>query len=666
MPFLLNHPSRGTISIKAFSSDRKRMATSYAGYMGKVVELDLTTREVREYPWTDEDRRKYIGGKTMAAKVLDTMLTGREEAFSEENPLIISTGPLTGTGAPCSGRLSISALSPQTGIVASSNCGGTFGYFLKKAGLDALIIRGKCDQHTWIEIDNGRFEFHSADEDGLWGLKATPSQQRIKELLEQKWGAPRSFGQMVIGPAGENLVLSSGIISDERAAGRTGLGAVMGWKNLKAIAVTGNHEIMVANPEKAAEWNRKFFRALRTHPLTGRQLPRMGTAGLVSPMQMRGMLATRNFSAGRYDQFDKICGETLAEKHNIVNKGCVSCPIRCSRTVDLDGKPVKGPELETLGLLTANIENDDLELVIRLNNELDELGMDTISCAGTIAWAMEANEKGLWDNGLTFGKADELVGIIEDIAYRRGIGEELALGSKRLSKKYGGADFAIQSKGLELSAYEPRRAVGMGLGYAVSNRGGCHLNGGYLVILEGLGLFTDPQTAHAKADATMMFQDLMEAIAASGQCLFSSYIFFPGILITRPNSALTTTINKAIPYIGGVLRLINKYPLAVQMHMPVLPHTRAVELITGMKMKMGDYMRAGERGYTLDRQISTRFGVSAKDDALPKRLTDVPQDPSDPTTKVPLDKMKRTYYNARGWTQDGRPKVSTLKKLKII
>ena len=312
------------------------MATSYAGYMGKVVELDLTTREVREYPWTDEDRRKYIGGKTMAAKVLDTMLTGREEAFSEENPLIISTGPLTGTGAPCSGRLSISALSPQTGIVASSNCGGTFGYFLKKAGLDALIIRGKCDQHTWIEIDNGRFEFHSADEDGLWGLKATPSQQRIKELLEQKWGAPRSFGQMVIGPAGENLVLYSGIISDERAAGRTGLGAVMGWKNLKAIAVTGNHEIMVANPEKAAEWNRKFFRALRTHPLTGKQLPRMGTAGLVSPMQMRGMLATRNFSAGRFDGFDKgfldgtAHGFPVAADHLRVpvQSGAVPAPVR--------------------------------------------------------------------------------------------------------------------------------------------------------------------------------------------------------------------------------------------------------------------------------------------------------------------------------------------------
>ena len=642
------------------------MTTSYSGYMGKVVELDLTTRTSREYPWTDDDRRKYIGGKIMAAKILDNLLTGHEEAFSEENPIIISTGPLTGTGVPCSGRFNVSALSPQTGIVASSNCGGTFGLFLKKAGLDALVIRGRCDEHAWLEIDNGRFTFHSADDDGLWGLRVTPAQERMRDLLERKWGARRAFGQMVIGPAGENLVLYSGIASDERTAGRTGLGAVMGWKNLKGISVTGNHEITVANPRKNTEWNKKFFQTLRTHPLTGKQMPRMGTAGLVSPMQMRGMLATRNFSAGQFDRFDKICGETLAETHNIRNRGCVSCPIKCSRTVSLDGKPVKGPELETLGLLSANIENDDLELVLRLNNELDELGMDTISCAGTIAWAMEANEKGLWENGLSFGKADELVRVFDDIAHRRGIGDELALGSKRLAKRYGGTDFAIQSKGLELSAYEPRRAVGMGLGYAVSNRGGCHLNGGYLVILEGLGLFTDPQTPHAKADATMMFQDLMEATAAAGQCLFSTYIFFPSLLITRPNGLITTTLNKAIPYIGGVLRVINKYPLAVQLHMPILPHTRAFEYATGMKMKMGDFIRCGERGYTLDRQISVRYGVSAKDDTLPKRLTDVPQNPADPTTKVPLDEMKRTYYKARGWTQDGRPKVSTLKKLKII
>ena len=613
------------------------MATRFGGYMGRVVLVDLTSQTVAEYPWTDEDREKYIGGKIMAAKVLSDHLTGQEQPFSEENWIVVSTGPLTGTGAPSSGRFDLSCISPQTGILTSSNCGGSFGYHLKKAGIDALILKGRCDKHTWLEIDNGRFVFHDADEDGLWGSKG-----------------------------GENLVLYSAVLSGERAAGRTGVGAVFGWKNLKAIAATGTHEIRVAHPEKNEKWNQKWFQYLRRHPLTGNQLPRMGTAGLVSAMQMRGMLATKNYSAGRYDQFELVNGETLAEEQNIVNKGCLTCPIKCARTVDVKGREVKGPELETLVLLGGGICNDNLGDILRWNNELDELGLDTISCASTIAYAMEANEKGLWDNGLKFGETAGLSQLFEDIAHRRGIGNELAEGSRRLSKKYGGAEFAIQSKGLELAAYEPRRAVGQGLGYAVSNRGGCHLNGGYLVILEGLGLFTNPQTPHAKADFTMLFQDLMEMISATGQCLFTSYGFFPGFLITRPNGIVTRIVNGAIPFIGWALRFMNKCPRALALHLPVFQQTKAMIYAVGMKMNFGKYIRCGERGYTLDRWVSTRFGIRAKDDSLPKRLTDVAQDPKDPRTKVPLEKMKKTYYRARGWDQDGVPTERTLKKLGIL
>ena len=642
------------------------MATKYGGYMGRVVALDLSTRTVEEYPWTDADREKYIGGKIMAAKVLSDHPTGQEKPFSEENWIVVSTGPLTGTGAPSSSRFDLSCLSPQTGILTSSNCGGSFGYHLKKAGIDALILKGKCEKHTWIEIDNGDFIFHDADADGLWGLKVSEGQEKVEELLVKKWGARRAFGQLMIGPAGENLVLYSAVLSGERAAGRAGVGAAFGWKNLKAIAATGTHAFKVAHPEKNTKWNQKWFEYLRKHPLTGNQLPRMGTAGLVSAMQMRGMLATRNYSAGQYDDFEKVNGETLAEEHNIVNKGCLTCPIKCARTVDVKGRQVKGPELETLVLLGGGIGNDNLKDILRWNNELDELGMDTISCANTIAYAMEANEKGLWNNGLKFGETAGLSDLFEDIAYRRGIGNELAEGSKRLSKKYGGEDFAIHAKGLELAAYEPRRAVGQGLGYAVSNRGGCHLNGGYLVILEGLGLFTNPQTSHAKADFTMLFQDLMEMISATGQCLFTSYGFFPGFLITRPNGVITRIVNGAIPFIGWALRFMNKCPRALALHLPVFQQTRAMEYAVGMKMNFGKYIRCGERGYTLDRWVSTRFGVRAKDDALPKRLTDVPQDPKDPRTKVPLDKMKKTYYRARGWDQDGVPTERTLKKLGIL
>lgn len=644
------------------------MSTEYkGGYMGLVMEYDLSTQTAREYPWTDEDRARYLGGKTMASRVMYDCFTGKEDPFGEENLLVISTGPLTGTGAPSSSRFDISTLSPLTGITTSSNCGGRFGYYLKKAGIDALILRGKCAEHSWLEINNGKFVLHNADEDGLWGLKTGETQEKLKEVMTGlRNGRKTKFAQLVIGPAGENLVRYACVISDERAAGRGGVGAVFGSKNLKAVTVNGTKTVPVADPEATKEWNKKWFRYLKNHPLTGNQLPRLGTAGLVSQMQMRGMLSTKNYQFGRYEHFEDVNGETLAEEFNIVNKGCLTCPIKCARTVKVENREVKGPELETLGLLGGGILNHDMYSILKWNNEIDELGMDTISASSTLAWAMEANEKGLWDNGLSFGKTEGISQIWDDIAHRRGIGDELAEGSKKLAEKYGGMEFAIQSKGMELAAYEPRRAVGQGLGYAVSNRGGCHLNGGYLVIVEGLGLFADPQTPHAKADFTMLFQDLMETISASGQCLFTSYAFFPGFLITRPNSFVTKLINKAVPLIGGVLRLINRISPALAIHLPVFHHTKLFKKALGMPMTFGKYLRIGERSYSLERAVNAKFGVSSERDTLPKRLTDTPQDPKDPTTKVPLEKMKKTYYQARGWDENGIPTEKTLKKLGIL
>ena len=639
------------------------MQSKYGGYMGRVLQINLSTGDVTDYPWTDKDRELYIGGKTMAAKILYDTLTGRENAYSEENPLIISTGPLTGTGAPSSSRFNISSLSPQTGFISSSNCGGTFGYHLKRAGIDALIITGRREERTWIEIDNGSVTFHNADD--LWGTRVTECQRLLAEKMSSKRGCDIKFGKLCIGPAGENLVRYSAVISDERAAGRTGMGAVLGWKNVKAIAVCGNHDTPVHDPSATKKWCQKWFRYLRNHPLTGNQLPRMGTAGLVSSMQMRGLLATKNYTEGRFEHFHKVNGETLAEEYNIVNKGCLSCPIKCARTVTVEGEDVKGPELETLGLLGGGILNKDLYHILKWNKELDDLGLDTISASNTLAYAMEANERGLWNNGLKFGDIEGISKIWEDIAYRRGIGDELAEGSKRLSEKYGGKEFAMQSKGLELAAYEARRAVGQGLGYAVSNRGGCHLNGGYLVILEGLGLNIDAQTPHSKADFTMMFQDLMEMISATGQCLFTSYAFFPGFLITRPNGAIATAANKLLPHLGWAIRLMNKFPRVLAFHLPVFHHTKMMQKAVGMPMTFGKYLMTGERGFNLERAVNVRFGVSAAKDSLPKRLTDVPQDPNDPRTRVPLEQMKKIYDQARGWDKSGIPTCRTLKKLKI-
>lgn len=638
--------------------------TKYSGYMGKVLMVDLSKSLVTEYPWSDEDRELYIGAKAMASKIMFDNFTGKETAFSEDNLIIVSTGPLTGTGAPCSNRFNISTLSPLTGITTSSNCGGNFGYYLKKAGIDALVIRGKCAVPTWIEIKNDKFFFHEAGD--LWGMKVSQSQEELQRRMNEARKCRVKCGMLSIGPAGENMVKYAAVISGERAAGRAGVGAVFGSKNLKAMVATGNHEVQVFDPEKTTKLYQKWTKTLRKHPLTGNQLPKMGTAGLVSPMQMRGILSTRNYAYGQYEHFDKVSGEVLAEDYNIVNKGCMSCPIKCARTVNVEGQEVKGPELETLGLLGGGIMNDNLELILKWNYELDELGMDTISAASTLAWAMEANEQGLWKNGLSFGKTANISKTFENIAYRRGIGNELAEGSRWLSEKYGGKDFAIQSKGLELAAYEPRRSVGQGLGYAVSNRGGCHLNGGYLVIVENLGLNADPQTPHAKADFCMFMQDLMESVSMTGQCLFTSYAVFPSFLISKPNSVVTKAVNKVIPFLGPVVRILNKFPEIASFHLFLVPHTKALEYATGMKCNLARFVRAGERSYNVERAVNAKFGVSAAMDTLPKRLTNVPQDPKDPSTKVPLEVMKKVYYEARGWDKNGLPTEAKLRKMKII
>ena len=637
--------------------------TNYAGYMGRVLEIDLSCRQEREYPWTDRDRELYIGGKAMASKIMYDNFTGGEDPFGPKNIIVIATGPVTGTFAPSSNRFDISTLSPLTGITTSSNCGGDFGFHLKKAGIDALVIRGQSPEPVWVEIDDGKVLYHDAG--ALWGLKTGDTQEGLKKELTVLHGPRGRYGMVTIGPAGENRVLYAAVTSGERAAGRGGTGAVFGSKKLKAIVASGSHEIRLHDREKAMEHHKKWTAALKSHPLTGSQLPRLGTAGLVSTMQLRGQLATRNFTAGRFDGFEKVSGEALAEEENITNTGCLSCPIRCSRTVEVEGQKVKGPELETLGLFGPNLLNDNLKLVCRWNRELDELGMDSISCAGTIAWAMEASEKGLWHNGLEFGQVEGISRLLDDIAHRRGIGDELAQGSKRLSEKYGGKDFAIQSKGMELSAYEPRRAVGQGLGYAVANRGGCHLNGGYLVVLEGLGLSIDQQTPKAKADFCMLMQDLMESISACGHCLFTSYAVFPRFLISKPNSPVTRFVNFIIPHIGWVIRLLNKCPGIAHLNLPLIPYTYELRYAVGLSMNIGKFLKIGERSYNVERAVNARFGVSAEKDKLPRRLTNVLQDPNDPSSRVPLEQMKRIYYKARGWGENGLPDAKKLRKLGI-
>jgi len=628
------------------------MSTELGGYMGKVLKLDLTNQESSEYPWTDEERAKWLGGKIMAAKILYDNLEAGTEPLSPENILVVSTGPMTGTGAPSSSRFNVSTLSPLTGFIASSNCGGNFGMHLKKAGYDAIVIVGKAAAWTWVEITDQEVRFHDADD--LMGKTTSETQEALGG----------NSGKLVIGPAGEHLVRFAGIFSQERTAGRAGVGTVMGSKNLKAMVASGTKKVEVAKRAKMKKVFQGWIKLLKSHPLTGEALPKYGSGFLLRSMQAHHMLATRNYQSGQYDDFDRVSGHTLAEKHLVKNWGCPTCIVKCSRMVEIDGKRVKGPELETLALLGPNLDNSDLEQILRWNYQLDELGMDTISTGGVIGFAMELQERGLWDSGLEFGKTDNIAQVFDDIAHRRGIGDLLAEGTKRLAEKFGGEEFAINAKGLELAAYEPRGAVGQGLGYATANRGGCHLNAGYSVMMEGLGLAVDPYTQRAKAAMTILNQNLMEGISAAGNCMFPLFTFYPAWIIRHPDSVITKIVNVALPYSAGVVNLMNTLPgKYLPIHMPGLPHTKALSAVTGRKVNVGVLKEIGERGFVLERLFNMRFGATAADDRLPKRLTDVPQIPDVPKSKVPLEEMKPEYYRIRGWDANGVPTEAKLRQL---
>ena len=620
--------------------------------MGKVLFVDLTEQTYSEFPWTDEDRQRTLGGKVMAADILLHHITPEMKAFDADNWLVVTTGPLTGTGCPNTSRFNISTISPLTNIVTSSNCGGDFGLSLKRAGYDAVIFSGKSESPITVHIEEDEVTFENADE--LWGLTTGEAQEKLLD----------SPGRLVIGPAGENKVLYACVFSNERTAGRGGVGAVFGDKKLKAVTARGTKLPELQNEEKLRDLNIKWTKVLQTHPLTGRQLPKLGTAGLIAPMQAHSILATKNFSAGRYDGFEKVSGEELAENHLVSNGACTTCVIRCARRVNVDGKVVKGPELETLGLLGPNILNDDMEKILKWNYELDELGMDAISCAGSVAFAMELAEKGVHDFGIHFGETDNISKMFEDIAYRRGEGAELADGSKRMSEKFGGKEYAIHAKGMELAAYEPRHAVGQGLGYATSNRGGCHLNAGYMVVVEGLGLDVDSLTPHGKAALAIMFQNLMESVSAAGSCLFTSYAVLPGFLIGKPNMLLTKIILAAFPYVGPVVNLLSHFTKVPQINIPLLPHAIAVKHATGMKSNMASFLTWGAYGWNAERIGNVILGQKAGADKLPKRLTEELQDPNNPKTKVPLETMKKVFYRARGW-KDGIPTWHRLKTLGI-
>ncbi len=629
------------------------------GYMGKVLEVNLSTNDITSYSLPEKTLDLYVGNKGLAIRLLYDLLTTGVDPLSEDNILIVTTAPLTGTGAPSSNRFNVTTKSPLTGAIGDSNCGGDFGVHLKRAGYDALIVKGKASSPVYLDITDEGVNIKDARD--MWGLNTEESQEAL----------PEKAGKMVIGPAGENLVKYACIVSEERVAGRAGVGTVMGSKNLKAVTASGNLKPQIYNEELFKEAVKEWRDLLKSHPSTGEELPRYGTSMFINRTSATHTLPTRNFKHGQFKDAEKISGETLADKYLTKNIGCYGCPMRCGRQVKVDGKPVKGPEYETIGMMGSNLLMNDLQEISNWNRQADLLGLDTISLGNTLGFVMEAGEKGLIKTDLTFGRSDNISKAVEDIAYRRGLGDEMAEGVRYLSQKYGGEDFAMQVKGLEMAAYEPRSALGMGLGYAVANRGGCHLGAGYVVFLEANGPITvDPFTTKGKPGLAVFNQTVLEAISTLGSCNFTNYAVFPEQLIKMYNKSnvVSSVVNSSLTLSGNTMGKFMSRPKALlpkNVFQMAFPHIKAHSHLTGKEMSPVDFLKLGQRVFNMSRLFNAREGITGEEDTLPARLTDELQRQEEPRSRVPLSSMLPVFYRLRGWSKDGVPTDETLKYLEI-
>jgi len=622
------------------------------GYANRILEVDLASRTFAFRPLDEETARLYLGGKGYGTRLLYDLTPPGIDPLGPENPLIFATGPLNGSLAPQSNRFAVVCKSPLTGGIGSSACGGSFAFGMKKAGLDVLVLLNQSATPLRLEIDGDRDTVAFLDATDLWGLGTGATQ---KALGKGKYLA-------VIGPAGENLVRYAGIVSQERIAGRTGVGAVMGSKRLKAISVAGTRKLEFEDEEKFkayTTWLRKYFKG---HPVLGEKLRRLGTMGIVSATNARNIIPTRNFKYGHHPEAMDLSGEYL-EDHGLVGvrSSCMHCPVTCGREVEVEGRGrVKGPEYETVALLGTNLEITDLKRVSAWNNLADDLGMDTISLGATLGFAMELQEQGLLDTGLAFGEPGNISAMIEAIAHRRGVGDELAEGVKRMSEKFGGKDYAMHVKGLELSGYDPRGSYAQGVEYATTNRGGCHVQGASMY-LESTGPLTiNPQSLRLKAELPVVQQNLACAINSMVLCIFTTYGIIPGMVHRLdPKSRLYRVIVAVFEHSGPMYRWLMKLR-----GFPLLWFEQWLTHITGRTFTSGHLQEIGERIFNLERMYNLREGLTGQDDTLPPRIL------HESTFQHlqsghPLDQLLPHYYKIRGWDARGVPLPRTLARLKV-
>ena len=598
------------------------------GYMGKILRVNLSTGEIKTEPIDRGLAEEFVGARGYAAKIIFDEVDPKADPLGPDNKLIFATGPLTLTPAPTGGRFNVVTKSPLNNTFAASNSGGFWGAELKKTGYDMVIVEGKAEKpvYLWITEDNVVIK----DASQLAGQDTAITTDRIIDEL----GGDDKIKVACIGPAGENLVNLACVINDrERAAGRTGVGAVMGSKNLKAIAVKGNKTTSIANRDKFREVLKNAMEKIKTNAITSQGLPTYGTMVLNNIINEHGLYPTNNFQRGTFDFVENVCGEKLAETYLVRNKACFGCPIGCGRVTKLpNGESGEGPEYETSWAFSANCGIDDLVTVIQANYICNKMGLDTISTGVTISAAMELYEKGYLDKNdfigqpePRFGSTEALLHYARAIALREGLGNALADGSYEFTKKYRHPEFSMSVKKQELPAYDPRGAQGHALQYATSNRGGCHVRG-YLISPEILGApeKIDPYVTEGKAQWVKTLQDLTALIDSEGLCLFTSFA------------------------------------------LGLEDYTALLSTVTGIEYTPEMALMAGERVWNLEKIWNLKAGYSKADDTLPTRFLEVTlPDGASKGQVVKLDVTLPEYYEIRGWNTEGIPTESKLEELSL-
>ncbi|MCD6582758.1 MAG: aldehyde ferredoxin oxidoreductase family protein [Desulfuromusa sp.] len=613
------------------------------GPSNKILEVDLSKQTFCVTTVSARDRALYLGGKGLGLKLLYDRLQPGIDPLGEENIIVIMPGVLMGTGAPCSGRFDAVTKSPLTGIIVSSSCGGPFGMQLKTAGWDGLVLSGRAKEPVVLEVVADGAIFKKASH--LWGMDTLRTQQAIATV--------KNSGALAIGPAGENLVRYANVASAQRFLGRGGVGAVFGSKNLKGIvAIGGDYKIKPVDQQKFTKVKKRAAAYIKQFEMTSVTYPQFGTSANVNITNAAGILPVRNFKDGSHERAVEVSGERMKEKHETKYHTCKPCSILCGHKGDFGGKQLPVPEYETVGLLGTNLEIFDSELIAEWNQICGEMGMDTISAGGTIAWVMEAAEKGLLISDLKFGSAEGVSEILNAIAHCQGIGAEMALGSRAMADKYGGKDFAIQVKGMELPAYDPRGSFGHGLAYAVANRGGCHLSA-FVTSLEVFFGLLKPYTEKAKPEFTKFFESLNAGVNSLQACLFTSYAYLMEAPLTKytPHFLLAALMQ----YLPRIAIFLTDFSI----------YSDLWSSITGIRMTQRDFLKAGDRIHVLERYMNTREGITHKDDSLPGRMLNEGRicDPKKRT--VPLENMLRRYYKIRGYDRNGLPTARTLRNLGI-